>query len=43
LNEGKGVKLRNVTVGEKVVVRGGQVAVDVADSSAVILSFGKGC
>jgi hypothetical protein len=43
LNEGKGVKLGNVTVGEKVVVRGGQVAVDVADSSAVILSFAKGC
>lgn len=43
LDEGKGVRLRNVTVGEKVVVKGGQVEVDVADSSAVILSFGKGC
>ncbi|KID89366.1 glycoside hydrolase family 79 protein [Metarhizium guizhouense ARSEF 977] len=43
LDEGRGVRLTNVTVGEKIVVEGGEVVVHVADSSAVILSFGKGC
>ncbi|EFY86356.1 glycoside hydrolase family 79 protein [Metarhizium acridum CQMa 102] len=43
LDQGRGVRLTNVTVGEKTVVEGGEVVVDVADSSAVVLSFGKDC
>ncbi|UNI24259.1 hypothetical protein JDV02_010022 [Purpureocillium takamizusanense] len=40
LDRGKPVRLHNVTVGETVRVKGGQVSVDVPDSSAVLLSFG---
>lgn len=43
LDEGRAVRLRNVTVGESVVVRSGVVEVNVADSSAAIVSFGRGC
>lgn len=39
LNEGKPVRLQNVTVGEKVKVKNGQVSVKVQDSTAVILNF----
>lgn len=41
LDHGKPVRLHNVTVGETVKVKGGQVSVDVPDSSAVMLSFGN--
>lgn len=43
LEEGKPVRLDNVTVGETVEVRDGQVQVDVAASEAVILSRVVGC
>jgi hypothetical protein len=44
LDEGKPVKLGNVTVGETTVVgKDGSVSVSVPDSSAVILDFGKEC
>jgi len=39
LDEGRPVKLGNVTVGEKAMVANGSVNVSVADSSAVILNF----
>ncbi len=39
LDQGKPVKLENVTVGEKVPVTNGQVTVSVQDSTAVILNF----
>ena len=43
LDEGRPVRLRNVTVGERVKVAGdGSVSVSVPDSTAVILDFGKG-
>ncbi|OAA45029.1 glycoside hydrolase family 79 protein [Metarhizium rileyi] len=41
LDEGKPVRLRNMTVGEEVLVKGGHVEVHVADSSVAILSFGN--
>lgn len=43
LEQGKPVRLHNVTVGETATVRNGQVAIDVPDSSGVILSFGRDC
>ncbi|KHN98698.1 glycoside hydrolase family 79 protein [Metarhizium album ARSEF 1941] len=43
LDEGRAVRLANVTVGEEIPVTRGEVAVRVADSSAVILSFGHPC
>ncbi|ROT39527.1 beta-glucuronidase [Sodiomyces alkalinus F11] len=39
LDEGRPVRLRNVTVGEKLPVRDGVVEVDVQASQAVLLSF----
>jgi hypothetical protein len=43
LDEGRPVRLSNVTVGEKVKVAGdGSVTVAVPDSSAVVLDFGRG-
>lgn len=39
LDEGKPVRLHNVTVREKTKVRNGEVTVEVPDSSAVLLSF----
>jgi hypothetical protein len=39
LERGKPVRLHNVTVGEKVQVKGGTVTVGVLDSSAAILEF----
>lgn len=41
LNEGRPVRLGNVTVGERVRVENGTVKVGVADSEAVILRFGN--
>ncbi|KAI0410183.1 glycoside hydrolase family 79 protein [Xylaria palmicola] len=41
LDLGKPVRMRNVTIGEKVKVRRGVVEVDVPDSQAVILDFGS--
>lgn len=41
LDEGRPVRLHNVTVGETARVRGGKVEVEVPDSSAVLLTFGK--
>lgn len=38
LDNGKPVRLRNVTIGEKVPVRAGKVSLEVQDSSAVILN-----
>lgn len=44
LDEGRPVRLANVTVGERVKVVGdGSVSVVVPDSSAVVLDFGSGC
>ncbi|KAF9869619.1 glycoside hydrolase family 79 protein [Colletotrichum karsti] len=43
LDEGKPVRLDNVTVGETVVIKDGQVQVGVAASEAVILSRTVGC
>ncbi|KAF5518708.1 Beta-glucuronidase [Colletotrichum aenigma] len=43
LDEGKPVKLDNVTVGETVEVKDGQVQVEVAASEAVVLSPVAGC
>ncbi|KAI0096102.1 glycoside hydrolase family 79 protein [Nemania sp. FL0031] len=42
LDLGKPVRLRNVTVGERVVVKNGAVEVAVPDSHAVVLDFGDG-
>lgn len=42
LDRGKPVRLHNVTVGETTRVRKGEVSVTVPDSSAVLLTFGKG-
>jgi hypothetical protein len=43
LDEGRPVRLANVTVGEKVKVAGdGSVTVSVPDSSAAVLDFGGG-
>ena len=43
LDEGRPVRLGNVTVGERVkVARDGSVTVSVPDSSAVVLDFGRG-
>lgn len=43
LDEGRPVRLRNVTVGERVEVAGdGSVTVSVPDSSAVVLDFDRG-
>ena len=39
LEKGRPVRLHNVTVGEKVLVKGGTVSVGVLDSSAAILEF----
>ena len=39
LEQGKPVKLGNVTVGERVGVVGGEVTVGVVDSGAVVLEF----
>ena len=39
LNNGQPVKMTNVTTGEKVVVSGGQVSVNMVHSSAAILAF----
>ncbi|GAP85335.2 putative glycoside hydrolase family 79 protein [Rosellinia necatrix] len=39
LDQGRPVRLRNVTVGERVVVRNGSVEVAVPDSQAVVLDF----
>lgn len=39
LDHGKPVRLHNVTTGEKVLVTGGTVTVEVLDSSAAILEF----
>jgi hypothetical protein len=39
LDHGKPVRLHNVTIGEKVQVKGGVVSVGVLDSSAAILEF----
>jgi hypothetical protein len=41
LDLGKPVRLHNVTVGEKVVVKDGAVTVDVPDSSALLLNIGS--
>lgn len=43
LDTGKPVRLHNVTTGETVKVKDGLVSVEVPDSSAVLLSFGKKC
>lgn len=40
LDLGKPVRLNNVTIGEKVIVKDGKVTVEVPDSSAVLLNFG---
>ena len=39
LNNGQPVRMTNVTTGEKVMVRDGQVSVNMVQSSAAILSF----
>ena len=41
LDQGKPVRLRNVTVGERTQVSDGSVSVTVPDSTAVILEFGR--
>ena len=41
LDNGRPVRLHNVTVGEKSVINGGVVSVDLLDSSMAILSFGQ--
>ncbi|TDZ33868.1 Beta-glucuronidase [Colletotrichum spinosum] len=43
LDEGRPVKLDNVTVGESVEIKDGQVEVDIAASQAVVLSLGRDC
>jgi len=41
LDEGRPVRLGNVTSGERVRVEGGVVRVEVLDSMAVVLAFGE--
>lgn len=41
LDEGRPVRLDNVTVGETATMRRGRISVEVPDSSAVLLSFGR--
>lgn len=43
LDEGKPVKLNNVTIGESVEIKDGKVQVEVAASEAVVLSPATGC
>ncbi len=43
LDAGRPVRLHNVTTGETATVKGGQVTVNLPDSSAALLSFTKQC